>query len=194
MDMDQKLPPFQDYTGAGVTAAPGPSTISAAATAYNMTPSNCYGSLSAPLAGTSGSTHHDFSRAGPSHMSPYFYQNTFPPSAAAAAIASATASGSTYGAGAVGGSATLPPHQQYMYHQQPSVSSPEEHSTKIIEGGEVRINGKGKRVRKPRTIYTSYQLQELQRRFAKTQYLALPERADLASRLGLTQTQHRKFI
>ncbi|VDK86517.1 unnamed protein product [Litomosoides sigmodontis] len=64
-----------------------------------------------------------------------------------------------------------------------------EHSTKIIEGGEVRINGKGKRVRKPRTIYTSLQLQELQKRFHKTQYLALPERAELASRLGLTQTQ-----
>lgn len=64
-----------------------------------------------------------------------------------------------------------------------------EHSTKIIEGGEVRINGKGKRVRKPRTIYTSMQLQELQKRFHKTQYLALPERAELASRLGLTQTQ-----
>lgn len=64
-----------------------------------------------------------------------------------------------------------------------------EHSTKIIEGGEVRINGKGKRIRKPRTIYTSHQLQELQRRFNKTQYLALPERAELAAQLGLSQTQ-----
>lgn len=64
-----------------------------------------------------------------------------------------------------------------------------EHSTKIIEGGEVRINGKGKRIRKPRTIYTSHKLQELQRRFNKTQYLALPERAELAAQLGLSQTQ-----
>ena len=49
--------------------------------------------------------------------------------------------------------------------------------------------GGGKKSRKPRTIYSSYQLQQLVRRFQKTQYLALPERADLANRLGLSQTQ-----
>lgn len=38
-------------------------------------------------------------------------------------------------------------------------------TTKIIEGGEVKINGKGKKVRKPRTIYSSQQLQTLQKRF-----------------------------
>ncbi|XP_063788358.1 homeobox protein DLX-2 [Pseudophryne corroboree] len=55
---------------------------------------------------------------------------------------------------------------------------------------EVRIvNGKPKKVRKPRTIYSSFQLAALQRRFQKTQYLALPERAELAASLGLTQTQ-----
>lgn len=43
--------------------------------------------------------------------------------------------------------------------------------------------------RKPRTIYSSHQLRELNRRFGRTQYLALPERAELASELGLTQTQ-----
>ena len=37
--------------------------------------------------------------------------------------------------------------------------------------------------------FSSYQLQELMRRFQKTQYLALPERAELAANLGLTQTQ-----
>ncbi|CAH1241801.1 DLX1 [Branchiostoma lanceolatum] len=52
-----------------------------------------------------------------------------------------------------------------------------------------RINGKGKKMRKPRTIYTSFQLQQLNRRFQRTQYLALPERAELAAQLGLTQTQ-----
>lgn len=57
---------------------------------------------------------------------------------------------------------------------------------------EVRIvNGKPKKVRKPRTIYSSFQLAALQRRFQKTQYLALPERAELAASLGLTQTQVR---
>lgn len=57
---------------------------------------------------------------------------------------------------------------------------------------EVRmVNGKPKKIRKPRTIYSSYQLAALQRRFQKAQYLALPERAELAAQLGLTQTQVR---
>ncbi|CAL9690938.1 unnamed protein product [Knipowitschia caucasica] len=55
---------------------------------------------------------------------------------------------------------------------------------------EVRmVNGKPKKVRKPRTIYSSFQLAALLRRFQNTQYLALPERAELAASLGLTQTQ-----
>ncbi|KAK5856829.1 hypothetical protein PBY51_008399 [Eleginops maclovinus] len=55
---------------------------------------------------------------------------------------------------------------------------------------EVRmVNGKPKKIRKPRTIYSSYQLAVLQRRFQTAQYLALPERAELAAQLGLTQTQ-----
>lgn len=53
------------------------------------------------------------------------------------------------------------------------------------------VNGKPKKVRKPRTIYSSYQLAVLQRRFQSAQYLALPERAELAAQLGLTQTQVR---
>lgn len=57
---------------------------------------------------------------------------------------------------------------------------------------EVRmVNGKPKKMRKPRTIYSSYQLAVLQRRFQSAQYLALPERAELAAQLGLTQTQVR---
>uniref|UniRef100_X2B8L6 Homeobox domain-containing protein n=1 Tax=Capitella teleta TaxID=283909 RepID=X2B8L6_CAPTE len=52
----------------------------------------------------------------------------------------------------------------------------------------VRIPNK-KKMRKPRTIYSSLQLQQLNRRFQRTQYLALPERAELAASLGLTQTQ-----
>lgn len=36
--------------------------------------------------------------------------------------------------------------------------------------------------RKPRTIYSSYQLRLLNKRFERTQYLALPERAELAGK------------
>nr|BAN19969.1 distal-less homeobox protein 6C [Eptatretus burgeri] len=55
--------------------------------------------------------------------------------------------------------------------------------------GALCLERKGKKVRKPRTIYSSLQLQTLNRRFQQTQYLALPERAELAAALGLTQTQ-----
>uniref|UniRef100_A0A182MA30 Homeobox domain-containing protein n=1 Tax=Anopheles culicifacies TaxID=139723 RepID=A0A182MA30_9DIPT len=58
-----------------------------------------------------------------------------------------------------------------------------------LEDTGLRVNGKGKKMRKPRTIYSSLQLQQLNRRFQRTQYLALPERAELAASLGLTQTQ-----
>ena len=54
--------------------------------------------------------------------------------------------------------------------------------------------GKKKKMRKPRTIYSSLQLQSLNRRFQQTQYLALPERAELAATLGLTQTQVRILL
>ncbi|XP_077389349.1 homeobox protein Dlx4b-like [Festucalex cinctus] len=64
-----------------------------------------------------------------------------------------------------------------------------EKPTTILENGELRLNGNGKKIRKPRTIYSSLQLQALNQRFQQTQYLALPERADLAAKLGLTQTQ-----
>lgn len=69
-------------------------------------------------------------------------------------------------------------------------SPPPTVSVKEEPEAEVRmVNGKPKKVRKPRTIYSSYQLAALQRRFQKAQYLALPERAELAAQLGLTQTQ-----
>lgn len=46
-----------------------------------------------------------------------------------------------------------------------------------------------KKSRKPRTIYSSFQLAQLTTYFKHKQYLSLPERAELAIALGLTQTQ-----
>ncbi|XP_062385382.1 homeobox protein Dlx5a [Sardina pilchardus] len=84
---------------------------------------------------------------------------------------------------------TTAAYHQYAgaYSRVQSQPSPQE---KEVAEPEVRmVNGKPKKVRKPRTIYSSFQLAALQRRFQNTQYLALPERAELAASLGLTQTQ-----
>ena len=61
--------------------------------------------------------------------------------------------------------------------------------TKYDETNQTKTTLRGKKIRKPRTIYSSMQLQILNKRFQRTQYLALPERAELAASLGLTQTQ-----
>uniref|UniRef100_A0A8C6U2C3 Homeobox domain-containing protein n=1 Tax=Neogobius melanostomus TaxID=47308 RepID=A0A8C6U2C3_9GOBI len=80
------------------------------------------------------------------------------------------------------------PHTAYRDHS--AFSRELQESVKEEPDMEVRmVNGKPKKVRKPRTIYSSYQLAVLQRRFQTAQYLALPERAELAAQLGLTQTQ-----
>ncbi|CAJ0578603.1 unnamed protein product, partial [Mesorhabditis spiculigera] len=46
-------------------------------------------------------------------------------------------------------------------------------------------------MRKPRTIYSSHQLGELEKAFRGSKYLALQDRSQLAEQLGLTQTQAR---
>ncbi|KAL7643049.1 UNVERIFIED_CONTAM: hypothetical protein RMT77_006338 [Armadillidium vulgare] len=74
------------------------------------------------------------------------------------------------------------------YRQSPSLYLGRP-SDKPEEEGTVRVGGKGKKMRKPRTIYSSLQLQQLNKIFQRTQYLSLPERAELAAKLGLTQTQ-----
>lgn len=53
---------------------------------------------------------------------------------------------------------------------------------------------RSKKLRKPRTIYSIWQLQLLNRRFVQSQYLNLTERASLAAQLGLTQTQVSRVI
>ncbi|XP_064105203.1 homeotic protein distal-less-like [Macrobrachium nipponense] len=89
------------------------------------------------------------------------------------------------------------PHGSYGYQMGPYTpvqcpSPPRDdawykHYKHELDG--VRVNGKGKKMRKPRTIYSSLQLQHLNKIFQRTQYLSLPERAELAASLGLTQTQ-----
>ncbi|XP_062304323.1 homeobox protein Dlx3b-like [Osmerus eperlanus] len=79
--------------------------------------------------------------------------------------------------------------RQYEHFDR-DAHSPSQDIVKEEPDPEVRmVNGKPKKIRKPRTIYSSYQLTALQRRFQNAQYLALPERAELAAQLGLTQTQ-----
>nr|XP_033774618.1 homeobox protein DLX-3-like [Geotrypetes seraphini] len=99
----------------------------------------------------------------------------------------------------IGGPGTYSPKPEYSYNsnyrpyghfREQQVPAQEAVSVKEEPEPEVRmVNGKPKKIRKPRTIYSSYQLTALQRRFQKAQYLALPERAELAAQLGLTQTQ-----
>jgi hypothetical protein len=77
--------------------------------------------------------------------------------------------------------------------QQPAVVQPQQpHHTKPSYSSS-KTSGvttlRGKKVRKPRTIYSSCNLQQLNKIFQRQHYLALPERAELANQLGLTQTQ-----
>ncbi|EAW94654.1 homeobox protein DLX-4 isoform X1 [Pongo pygmaeus] len=96
------------------------------------------------------------------------------------------------------------PGDSYLSCQQPAALSqplcgPAEHPQELEadsekprlspEPSERRPQAPAKKLRKPRTIYSSLQLQHLNQRFQHTQYLALPERAQLAAQLGLTQTQ-----
>ncbi|XP_067933296.1 homeotic protein distal-less-like [Watersipora subatra] len=88
------------------------------------------------------------------------------------------------------GSSTMPlsqsiTHLASNYH----MPVPSGREGKLVEDTIGRSGKTGKKVRKPRTIYSSLQLQQLNKRFSRTQYLALPERAELAASLGLTQTQ-----
>uniref|UniRef100_A0A7N5JVB2 Distal-less homeobox 4 n=1 Tax=Ailuropoda melanoleuca TaxID=9646 RepID=A0A7N5JVB2_AILME len=76
--------------------------------------------------------------------------------------------------------ATILASRKPLYSEKPPLSP---------ESSEQRRQAPTKKLRKPRTIYSSLQLQHLNQRFQHTQYLALPERAQLAAQLGLTQTQ-----
>ncbi|KAM4884602.1 homeobox protein DLX-4 [Sylvia borin] len=85
-----------------------------------------------------------------------------------------------------------PPHGgPYVPYPPPGARPPDTEPERppAVPGGVPRPGGGGRKLRKPRTIYSSLQLQALNRRFQQTQYLALPERAELAAQLGLTQTQ-----
>uniref|UniRef100_A0A8C0S6H8 Distal-less homeobox 3 n=1 Tax=Canis lupus familiaris TaxID=9615 RepID=A0A8C0S6H8_CANLF len=113
-------------------------------------------------------------------VNPYTYHHQFNLNGLAGAGAYSPKSEYTYGAS----------YRQYGAYREQPLPAQDPVSVKEEPEAEVRmVNGKPKKVRKPRTIYSSYQLAALQRRFQKAQYLALPERAELAAQLGLTQTQ-----
>ncbi|XP_064844787.1 homeobox protein Dlx3b-like [Oncorhynchus masou masou] len=81
------------------------------------------------------------------------------------------------------------PHTQYAHYTR-DIQSHLQDTVKEEPEPEVRmVNGKPRKIRKPRTIYSSYQLAALQHRFQGTQYLSLPERTELAAQLDVTQTQ-----
>ncbi|XP_004395200.1 homeobox protein DLX-3 [Callorhinus ursinus] len=113
-------------------------------------------------------------------VNPYTYHHQFNLNGLAGTGAYSPKSEYTYGAS----------YRQYGAYREQPLPAQDPVSVKEEPEAEVRmVNGKPKKVRKPRTIYSSYQLAALQRRFQKAQYLALPERAELAAQLGLTQTQ-----
>ncbi|XP_017784059.1 PREDICTED: homeotic protein distal-less isoform X2 [Nicrophorus vespilloides] len=134
---------------------------------------------------------------------PYQHHFNSPAAAAAAAAANAHGGGGPVSAhdggfpsprGALGAYPFPPMHQNSYpgYHLGSYASncppSPKD-DDKCLALERPSGGSKGKKMRKPRTIYSSLQLQQLNRRFQRTQYLALPERAELAASLGLTQTQ-----
>lgn len=84
------------------------------------------------------------------------------------------------------------PKQEDMSDDEKALSdadSKEDDDYKTDGNNNKKGSAGGRKSRKPRTIYSSHQLRELNRRFGRTQYLALPERAELAAELHLTQTQ-----
>ncbi|XP_071942412.1 homeobox protein Dlx6a-like [Antedon mediterranea] len=88
---------------------------------------------------------------------------------------------------------SMNPMNSHRHHTYPNVCPIPSPTTDVCPDDKTELKGKlnhkGKKIRKPRTIYSNIQLQQLNQRFQLTQYLALPERAELAASLGLTQTQ-----
>ncbi|XP_066855998.1 homeobox protein DLX-2 isoform X2 [Anser cygnoides] len=133
-----------------------------------------------PVSTATDSSYYTNQQHGAAGGPPYGPLGSYPYAAGGAAPYSAKAGYDLGYAGAYGS------YGPYGARASPASNDPEKEDCEP----EIRIvNGKPKKVRKPRTIYSSFQLAALQRRFQKTQYLALPERAELAASLGLTQTQ-----
>ena len=80
---------------------------------------------------------------------------------------------------------------QEQLEKKPEVERPKEEEPKGVISpriSEARYHN-GKKVRKARTIYTSEQIAQLENTFTKRQYLAVPERKEVATYLGLTDAQ-----
>ncbi|XP_061873080.1 homeobox protein box-5-like [Colius striatus] len=106
------------------------------------------------------------------------------------------------------GGAPLPAHGgPYLPYPPPGTQHPparpahrarmqdaEHEKPPAIANRELCINRKGKKLRKPHTIYSILQLQVLNQHFQQTQYLTLLDHAKLTTQLGLTQTQVKIWI
>lgn len=77
--------------------------------------------------------------------------------------------------------------QQQQQQQQPQELNFCEHEDLTEPGSN---NNNSKKARKPRTIYSSFQLSQLTAYFKHKQYLSLPERAELAIALGFRLQKH----
>uniref|UniRef100_A0A8C6WKH7 Distal-less homeobox 4b n=1 Tax=Neogobius melanostomus TaxID=47308 RepID=A0A8C6WKH7_9GOBI len=133
---------------------------------------------------------HQQSSPGLSHIYPVHGLHTAGHSQHDSPFPGGTSYGRSLGYAYPGAVSAHPPtaYMSYAHGHSPSGLAHGRQTT-VPETRDIRLNGKGKKIRKPRTIYSSLQLQALHQRFQQTQYLALPERADLAAKLGLTQTQ-----
>lgn len=85
----------------------------------------------------------------------------------------------------MGSSNISPPNIRMGQYQMPG----DEYKQQYTVSSTAPHTGSGSGIRKARSSYTLQQLQQLNRRFQRTQYLAQRERAELSAMVGLTQTQ-----
>ena len=86
---------------------------------------------------------------------------------------------------------TLPPPPPGLIYAHPGFHTPIADSIKTIggEAGEKSAGKDGKKEKKGRATFSGNQIDELEKAFGATQYLTTSERARLAERLSLSESQ-----